>query len=222
MPFVSARSSDDAPPGFDWGSPSGRLIHIQGGSSHAVYVIEKEPEVAPINMSVSSGIHQHLIPFPWRYYFIRAHWSSRVCGANPGFVFFARKKVSGLDDKSLLRACMPNTFVTGHMCLGYSVSFRGRSPIRSAWATIRYFENSPFNGIVGVGSGLSPNTSTLEIPKACSFHKGSWIAAYCSWSTIDIEKSLQMNYVDLGLSIRDVLGKNFIRQQYRIRDEVSV
>lgn len=219
MPFLSGRSTDVCPPNFDWGEPKGRLVAVFPFRNEAIYVIEKEPSILRVDAKLLSGtIHGHDIHFPWMYYVIKAHWTSRVCGTNAGYLFFAKEKVTDLGAKVLLRPVFPNVFQDGSLCLGYTVSFRDRSPIRSVWRAIRYFEGTPGNDFM-VGLESVPDAILSKSSRSsCSAFDKSWVSYFCRWHEFGKEWQ-NLDFKGLWLSINDVKSLSFLKQPYKVITE---
>jgi hypothetical protein len=196
MPFVTHVKDPDRIPTnrkADWGVPSGRVRHIEVKGDHAIYVIEEEPSVVPVIMKADDGYISHDVWLPWRYYVIRAYSNCRVSGRQPGYMFFANKRIESLDDRGLLkRAVFPNVYDGGGICLGYTGHVWDRTPVRAAWRAIRLLYSKPGNQwFTGDYFPRSLMMGKL-LPKECDRTHRYGCTYACYWSMASKEEVLEV------------------------------
>jgi hypothetical protein len=234
MPFATSSQISCPPPlDVDWGSPKGRLIHIEVDpkKEFAYFVIEKSPEKFLLKIDANKAMYgfrgkfSHFIYFPWRYYVIRVRWDTRVCGVNPGILLMTEEKITDMGTVGVFRVpYLPNVFESGSLCLGYTVSFRDRSHVRSAFRTIRYFEEIPGNGFIGSRRGNFPNAlleSELSRPSEPVVHssecRGFYSSTVCKMGEMNGKAFFKYCYSNeyRGSSLMNIINvTSFDKQNY--------
>jgi len=143
MPLIGTKPPPPMNKETRWGRPKEevRLVMVEPGGKHAVYVVEEAPGVRRV-LYMS---HSYKLWLPWIYFFIRVSRGCRLSKEAPAYVLIANERQETLREKGLRIPALPNLFAHGGICTYHQSEFRGSAPLASVRAFVRWFWASEGN-----------------------------------------------------------------------------